>query len=150
MPGCLLRTRLKRSSALRWPSCSRKAPKICSRLLDRLPPAGRRPEMSGSGRANYQELIGRERRPAAAGGRRVRVLDGEAAAGDGVHEVDLGALEIADADRINEQLHAVRLEHLVARALSVFFDHQAVLEARAAAALHEHAKAAAAFVFFDH
>src|SRR4051812_28452276 len=130
MPGCLVRTRLKRSSALRWPSCSRKAPRMFSRLLDRLLPAGRRPEMSGSGRANYQELFGRERRAAAAGGCRVRVLDGEAAARDGVHEVDFGALQIPDADRIDEQLDAVRFEHLVARALPVLFDHQAVLEAR--------------------
>ena len=86
---------------------------------------------------------------AAAGRRRLRILDREAAAGDRVDEVDLGALEVPDADRIDEQLHAVRLEHLVARALAVFLDHQAVLEAGAAAALHEHAQPAAAFVFFD-
>src|ERR1700704_5322197 len=98
MPGCVVRTRLKRSSALRWPSCSRKAPSICSRLVDRLLPAGRRPEMSGSGRATNPELIGGERGTAAAGRGRLGVLDREAAARDGVHEVDLGALEIADAD----------------------------------------------------
>src|SRR3954452_5593647 len=130
MPGCLLRTSENRSSALRWPSCSRKAPIICSRLVDRLPPAGRRPEISVRGRAR---LLRRARRTAAAGGRRVRVLDGEAAAGHRVDEIDLGALEIPDADRVDEQLHTVRFEHLVAGALAVFFDHQAVLEARAAA-----------------
>src|SRR2546423_8790551 len=104
MPGCLVRTRLKRSSALRWPSCSRKAPKICSRLVDRLLPAGRRPEISGSGRATNPKLIGGEGRTAAAGRRRLWVLDREAAAGDGVHEIDLGAFQIPDADRIDEQL----------------------------------------------
>src|SRR5258707_1330721 len=145
MPGWVLRTRPKRSSALRWPSCFRKAPRICSRLLDRLLPAGRRPEMSGSGRSTYPELVGGEGRAAAAGRGRLRVLDREAAARDGVHEVDLGALQVPDADRIDEQLHAVRFEHLIARALTVLFDHQAVLEARATAALDEHAQAAAAF-----
>src|SRR3954463_16207329 len=102
MPGCLARTRLKRSSALRWPSCSRKVPRICSRLVDRLLPAGRRPEMSGSGRATTPGLFGREGRTAAAGRGRVRVLDREAAAGDGVDEIHLGALQIADADRVDE------------------------------------------------
>src|SRR5436190_24090858 len=93
-------------------------------------------------------LVDRERGPAAAGRRRVRILDRKAAARDGVDEVDLCAIQIADADRIDEQLYAVRLEHLVARPLAVFLDHQAVLETRAAAALHEHAKAAARLVFF--
>jgi hypothetical protein len=37
---------------------------------------------------------------------------------------------------------------LVADAFPVFFDHQPVLEARAAAALHEYAQAAASLVFF--
>ena len=106
-----------------------------------------------AGRAEAGEIQGRrystrERRAAAAGRRGVRVLDREAAAGDGVDEVDLGAVQIADADRIDEQLHAVRLVHLVARALAVLLDHQAVLEARAAAALHEHAQAAAGLVLF--
>src|SRR5712672_1020305 len=82
-------------------------------------------------------LVGREGRAAAAGRGRLWVLDREAAARDGVHEIDLGALEIADADRVDEQLHAVRLEHLVARALAVLFDHKAVLKARAAAALSD-------------
>src|SRR5258706_13486828 len=126
MPGCVLRTRLKRSSALRWPSCSRKAPRICSRLVDRLLPAGRRPEISGSGRATYPTLVGREGRAAAAGRGRLWILDRETAASDGIHEINLGALEVTDADRVDEQLHAVRLEHLVARALAVLFDHQAV------------------------
>ena len=86
--------------------------------------------------------MGRARR------RGVRVLDGEAAACDRVDEVDFSAVQITDANRIDEQLHAVRLEDLVARALAVFFNHQAILEARAAAALDEYAEPAAALVLF--
>src|SRR5262249_39809872 len=93
-------------------------------------------------------LVDRERLTAAAGRGRVRVLDREAAAGDRVDEVDFGTVQIADADWIHEQLDAVRLEHLVARSLAVFFDHQTVLKARAAAALHEYPKAAAALLLF--
>ena len=58
------------------------------------------------------------------------------------------APQIPDADRIDEQLHAVRLVHLVARALAVLFDHQPVLESGTAATLDEHPEAAARFVFF--
>src|SRR5262249_32735355 len=65
-----------------------------------------------------------------------------------IDEVDFGAVQIADADRIHEQPDAVRFEHLVARPLAVLFDHQAVLETRTAAALHEDAKAAAGFLLF--
>ena len=36
------------------------------------------------------------------------------------------ALEVANADRIDEQLHAVRLEHLIPSALPVFLDHQTI------------------------
>jgi hypothetical protein len=52
-------------------------------------------------------LLGREGRPAATRRLGVRVLDGEAAAGDGVDEIDLGVLQILDADRVHEQLDAV-------------------------------------------
>src|SRR5262249_28606178 len=85
---------------------------------------------------------------AAAGRRRVRVLDREAAAGDRVDEVDFRAVQVPDADRVDEKLHPVRLEDLIARTLAVFLDHQAVLEARAAAALDEHPQPAPALVFF--
>src|SRR5580765_1053605 len=95
----------------------------------------------------YQLLFGAEALSAAAGGRRVRILDREAAAGNGVDKVDFGAVQVPNADRIHEQLDAVRFEHLVARPLAVLFDHQAVLETRTAAALDEHAQAAAAFLF---
>src|SRR5262252_2581220 len=94
-----------------------------------------------------RRLVDREGLAATAGGRRVRVLDGEAAARDRVDEVDFGTVEVADADRIDEQLHTVGLEHLVAGALTVLFDHQAILESRAAAALDEDAKAASGLVF---
>ena len=57
-------------------------------------------------------------------------------------------VEVPNADGIDEQLDAVRLVDLVARALAVLLDHQAVLEARTAAALHEHAQAAAGLVLF--
>jgi len=90
-----------------------------------------------------------ERRTAAAGRRRVRILDRESAAGHRVDEVDFGALQVADADRIDEQLDAVRLEYLIPGALTVFLDHQAVLEARAAAALDKYTQAAASLVFLD-
>ena len=49
-----------------------------------------------------------ERRTAAAGRLRVRVLDREAAAGDVVDEVHFGAGQVAGADRIDQQLDAVR------------------------------------------
>src|SRR5581483_5432263 len=93
-----------------------------------------------------RSLVDREALAATAGRGRVGILDREAAAGDRVDEVDFGAVQIADADRIDEQLDAVRLEHLVARALPVFFDHEAVLKTRTAAALYEDAQAAAGFL----
>src|SRR5262245_65481759 len=92
-------------------------------------------------------LVNAERLAATAGRRRVRVLDREAAARDRVHEVHFGAGEVANADRIHEQLDAMRLEHLIARTLAVFFDHQAVLESGTAAALHAPAQPAAGLVF---
>src|SRR5687768_4031749 len=108
------RMRSTRSSALRCPSCRRNTLTICSRLLDRFPPVGFRRERSS--RVVATEGLDAERRPAPARGDRVRVLDGEAAAGDRVDEVHFGALEVADADRIDEQPDAIRLEHLVAGA----------------------------------
>ena len=56
-------------------------------------------------------------------------------------------LQIAQADRIDEQTHAVDLEHLVGLGVALaLVDHQAVLEARAAAALDEHPQAGARLV----
>src|SRR3990167_7326677 len=102
--------RSTRSSALRCPSWRRKTLTICSRLLERLPPSGF--SLLRSGRAGTRPLRA-ERRTAAAGRGRVRILDGEPAAGHGIDEVDFRALEVADADRIDEQPDAVRFEHLI-------------------------------------
>src|SRR4051794_11171569 len=145
MPDASARIRSKRSSALICPFCRRNTCTILSRFDERLPPSGRKDVRSG--RVVSCRSVDGEGLAAAAGGRGVRVLDREAAAGDGVDEVDLGAVQIADADRIDEELHAVRLEYLVAGTLAVLFDHQPVLEARAAAALDEYAQAAARLVF---
>src|SRR5687767_12782815 len=138
--------RSTRSSALRCPSCRRNTLTICSRLLDRFPPVGFSRERSS--RVVATRGLDAERRSAPARRHRVRVLDGEAPAGNRVDEIHFGALEITDADRIDEQLDAVRLEHLVGSA-AAFLDHQAVLEARAAAALHEHTQAAAGLALFS-
>src|SRR5215218_9015336 len=132
--------RSTRSSALRCPSWRMNTLTICSRLLERLPPAGLRRLMSGklviTDRVSFRmarstpaadaarrltcvpveparRRLDAERRTAPARRRGVRVLDGEAAAGDGVDEIDLGALEVADADRVDEQLDAVRLVYLI-------------------------------------
>src|SRR5687768_3208296 len=154
--------RSTRSSALRCPSCRRNALTMKSRLLDRFPPAGRTRSTSmaecmrlDSGKAPSMTVavmlpatfFGGERRAAAAGGCGVRILDREAAAGDRFDEVDFGAFQVPDADRIDIQLDAVRLEHLIAVA-AVFFNHQSVLKARAPAALHEHAQSAVLLLLF--
>src|SRR5262245_28134693 len=146
-----------------------------SRLLERLPPAGRRPEKSKavlvpvevccrirverpaargvSLRASALSLerpglVDAEGRSAAAGRGGVRVLDREAAARDGVDKVDLGTVQIPDADRVDVELHAVRFVDLIADALPVFLDHQSVLESGTTAALNEHPESAARFVLF--
>ncbi|CAM2144474.1 hypothetical protein PT2222_160055 [Paraburkholderia tropica] len=81
----------------------------------------------------------RERRAATTGGRGVRVLDDELRAVQIVLVVDLGADEVLIAHRVDQQLDAVLVHHGV-----VFVDglveRESVLEARAAAALHEHAQ----------
>src|SRR5512133_1024819 len=98
--------RSTRSSALRCPSWRRNTLTICSRLLERLPPSGFSLARSGSafatrtpGRGDTPSLvmvaaaafaIHAERRTAAAGGRGVGIANREAAAGDGVDEIDFG------------------------------------------------------------
>src|SRR5690349_23938366 len=143
MPGSSRRTRSYSPSAVTWPFWPRKMATMRSRLKERLPPTGRSPARSKG------SLVDRKRLAAAAGRFGVRVLDSEAATGDGVDEVHLGAAQVADADRIDQELHAIGLVHLVARALTVFLDHQAILEARATAALHEDTQRAAGLVFFS-
>src|SRR5580693_1680716 len=109
-----------------------------SRLSERLPPAGRRRDRSGGTRSmteigelaswrtgelnNHQftnsathqipTLLSGEGTAAATGGLGVWVLDREAAARDRLDEVDLSALQVLDADRVDEELDAVRFEHL--------------------------------------
>src|SRR5215212_9892541 len=123
-----LRMRSTRSSALRCPSWRRNTVTIKSRLLERLAPAGRTCSMLVAVAVMISAaFFRRERRTAAARRRRVRVLDGEPAAGDGLDKIDFGAFQVADADRIDEELDAVRFEHLVG-ITAVFLDHQPVLE----------------------
>src|SRR5947207_4375428 len=142
--------RSTRSSALRCPSCRRNTLTICSRLLDRLPPSGFSRLRSGRlfmPAPKPKRLLHVERATASAGRGRVRILDREPATCHRVDEVDLGALEVADAHRVNEELHAVGLEYLIANAAALF-DHQPVLESGTATALHEHAESAAGLTLF--
>jgi len=55
-------------------------------------------------------------------------------------KVHLGAVQIADADRVDEQLHAVRLEDLIA-APGRSLRSSGRIENRSTAALHEYAQA---------
>ena len=70
-----------------------------------------------------------ERGPAAARRLCVRILDREAAAGHVVHEIHLGAAQVPRADRVDQQFHAVGLDHGIGGSVSLaFVDHQPVLE----------------------
>src|SRR5829696_1643087 len=106
--------------------------------MDGLP----RRRLPGRGPRTGRRGLRAEGRTAPARGLGVRVADGEAAARQAVHEIDFGALQVANADRIDEEPHAVRLDGLVGFGLGLaFLDHQPVLEARAAAALDEYPEA---------
>ena len=76
---------------------------------------------------------GGEGRAAAAGRRRVRVLDHELRAFEVFLVVDLGARQVLEAHRIDQQLDALVLDAGVVFFL-VLVEREAVLEARAAAA----------------
>src|SRR5687767_11075812 len=134
------RIRSTSSSAAIWPSCRRKTWTMKSRLLERRPPAGRRCSTNSDADCMREPAAsGAEGRTAAAGRFGVRILDSEAAAHVVVHEVHFGPAEVAQADGIDEQSHAVHLEHLVSLGVPIaFVDHQAVLKSRTAAALHEY------------
>ena len=82
---------------------------------------------------------GREARPAAAGRRGVRVLDHELRAFQAFLVVDLGADQVLVAHRVDQQRHAV-LHHRGVVFVGDLVEREAVLEAGAAAARHEHAQ----------
>src|SRR5690606_26303659 len=81
----------------------------------------------------------RERRAAAAGRRGVGIANDELRAFDVLFVVDLGARGVLDAHRVDEQGDAAVPDLRVAL-VQVPVEREAVLEPRAAAALHEHAQ----------
>jgi len=147
-----------RSGALRGGERRRGCDRVCWSASRQQAEASRDPEghvpwrsrllLKSTGRRPGQTLVGAERLAATARRRGLRVLDREAAARHGIDEVDFGAPQIPDADRIDEtasrrgtrtpgRLRPVRSLH-----------HQPVLESRTATALHEDAQAASSLVFF--
>src|SRR5690606_6720120 len=76
----------------------------------------------------------RERRAAAAGRRGVRIANDELRAGEVFLVVDLGTLQVLDAQRIDEERHAALLD-LRVPFLRFLVEREAVLETGAAAAL---------------
>src|SRR5437764_10470444 len=82
---------------------------------------------------------GLEGLPAAAARHGVRVAKGEAAAHEGVDEVDLAALDVHGAHRVDDDLDAVMVDDRVAFLGPVGEGH-AVREARAAAGRYVNAK----------
>src|SRR5690606_4641514 len=81
--------------------------------------AGRlpRPVCAGAGgraRRTGKGPSGRERGTAAAGGVRVGVADDELGAFQALAVVDLGTGEVLEAHRVDQQLHALVLDHGVA------------------------------------
>src|SRR3954471_24338118 len=104
---------------------------------------------AGAACGRKRPTLDAEGRPAAARRLGVRVLDRESAAGDVVDEIDLRAAQVAGADRIDQQLDAVGLDDRVGRRVPLaLVDHQAVLKARAAAALDEDAQPGFGLVLF--
>src|SRR6187402_849582 len=99
-------------SALRCPSCLRKSVTMRSRLPERRPPAGRCLSTNSVADGTATSL-GREGGSASAGRLGVRVLDREAPAHVVVHKVDLGALEIRQADGIDQEADTVHFKGLV-------------------------------------
>src|SRR5215469_12204578 len=121
-----------RSTAARTSGTGRGAVRLEGRLsCERAVAAGgtRRPLRSG----------GREGRAAATGRGRVRIADDELRAVQALAIVDFGAGQVLHAHRINEELHAQVLDAGVA-VLDRLIELKAVLQPRAAPALHEHAQ----------
>src|SRR5688500_2230419 len=90
-----------------------------------------------------------ERRAAPAGRLRVRVADHELRAMQALGVVDLGAHQVLQAQRIDQQGHAVGGDRQVVLALR-FVELEAVLEARAAAALDVDAQLERVVAFLGH
>src|ERR1700722_1029263 len=82
---------------------------------------------------------GAERGPASAGGLRARIANDELRTLEIVAEIDLGAAQVLETHRIDQQLHALVLDAGVA-VLDFFVEFEAVLQARAASTLHEYAQ----------
>src|ERR1700722_14243212 len=82
---------------------------------------------------------GAERGPASAGGLGARIANDELRALEIVAEIDLGAAQVLEAHRIDQQLHTLVLDAGVA-VLDFFIEFEAVLQSRAAATLHEYAQ----------
>lgn len=92
-------------------------------------------------------MLGGERRSAAAGRRGIRVANDELSAFEILSIVDLGACEVLNAHRIDDERDALILDLRVA-----FFDAlvegKSILESRAPTALHENAKLEVGIRFF--
>src|SRR3984957_20835650 len=82
---------------------------------------------------------GAERGPASAGGLRARIANDELRTLEIVAEIDLGAAQVLETHRIDQQLHTLVLDAGVA-VLDFFVEFKAVVQARASAALHEYAQ----------
>src|ERR1700674_4232417 len=82
---------------------------------------------------------GAERGPASAGGLRARIANDKLRAIEVVAEIDFGAAQVLEAHWIDQQLHALVLDAGVA-VLDLLVELEAILQTRAAAALHEHAQ----------
>src|ERR1700733_1181794 len=88
-------------------------------------------------------VVGREsdaeRRPTSAGGLRARIANDELRAIEVVAKINLGAAQVLEAHRIDQQLHALLLDAGIP-VLDLLVELKAVLQTRAAPALHEHAQ----------
>src|SRR5476649_1966664 len=82
---------------------------------------------------------GAERGPASAGGLRARIANDELRTVEVVAEIDFRAAQVLEAHRVDQQLDAMVLDAGVA-ILDLFIELEAVLQSRAAAALHEYAQ----------
>src|SRR5471032_2581759 len=89
--------------------------------------------------ARARRASGGKRRAATAGGLGARIANHELRAVQTFAVIDLGAAEILEAHRVDQQLDALVLDAGVA-VLDLLVEFEAVLQPRASAALHEHAQ----------